>query len=68
MTTKNRIRHNRAYAAGARDALAKVSQIVGPALDPRQRSALTALLQNIQKQDFPMPPPNGALDHTDKPS
>lgn len=58
--SKNRARHSRAYAAGARDACKEVISLVNRLLGGhREGEHLVRLITNIRDQRFPMPQPEG---------
>lgn len=59
--SRHRLRHERAYAAGGRDACEKIEAVLAPLLrEKEQRAALNRLIDNIRQSSFRMPAPNAA--------
>lgn len=55
--TKNQVRKNRAYAAGAQAACDQIKTALSPLIEAEpHRQQVATLIDNIRKSRFPMPP------------
>lgn len=57
--SKHRRRHERAYAAGARDACEAVKESLRPLLPIADRARLDRVIDHIKASRFPVPEPEG---------